>query len=150
MFQINLLKFGTDLRKKSVATMFASCHQVSLYHFETPRAMSLFSLRIPPLRFQITSIGLGEGILFRLGRADLPGCEVGHGNPKKSCRAFLAHRPVEEAEEPGGVPGVAPRVDHLGPQHLMSALYSVRLRGVWSIWVGSLPENQTNAGRPGM
>ena len=49
------------LRKKSVATMFASCHQVSRYHFETLRAMSLFSLRIPPLRFQITSIGLEEG-----------------------------------------------------------------------------------------
>ena len=50
-----------------MATMFASCHQVSLYHLETPRAMSLFSLRIPPLRFQITSIGLEQGIPLTLG-----------------------------------------------------------------------------------
>ena len=55
------------LRKKSVATMFASCHQVSRYHFETLRAMSLFSLRIPPLRFQITSIGLEEGCCCCIG-----------------------------------------------------------------------------------
>ena len=59
---------------------------------------------------------------------DLPWGKVSHGDPEKSGRPLLAHRPVEEPEEPGGVPGVAPRVDHLGPEHFMSALHSVRLR----------------------
>ena len=31
-----------------------------LYHLETLRAMSLFNFRIPPLKFQITSIGLAH------------------------------------------------------------------------------------------
>ena len=44
----------------------------------------------------------------------IPGSEMGHGDPEKGGRPLLPHRPVEEPEQPGGVPRVAPRVDHLG------------------------------------
>ena len=48
-------KAGGNIMKKEKDTT-----KPHLYHLETLRAMSLFSLRIPPLKFQITSIGLAH------------------------------------------------------------------------------------------
>ena len=112
----------------------------------TPRAMSLFSFLIPPLRFQMTSIGLGDG---DGGQGHFwyslipPWSEMGHGHPEVGGGPLLAHRAVEEAEKPGnlldpqivlvrhlpaGVPGVAPGVDHLRPEGLVSVLHHVVLQ----------------------
>ena len=68
----------------------------------TPRAMSLFSFLIPPLRFQMTSIGLGDGLQEHFQYSFvLPWSEMGHSHPQVGGGPLLAHGAVEEAEEPG-------------------------------------------------
>ena len=55
-------------------------------------------------------------LMSMIAMTGIPGSEMGHGDPEKGGRPLLPHRPVEEPEQPGGVPRVAPRVDHLGTQ----------------------------------
>ena len=63
-------------------------------------------------RYRVTDTGM----MSMIAMTGIPGSEMGHGDPEKGGRPLLPHRPVEEAEQPGGVPRVAPRVDHLGTQ----------------------------------
>ena len=92
----------------------------------------------------MTTIGLGDdGQGHFLYSFIQPWSEMGHGHPEVGGGALLAHRAVEEAEEPGdlldpqavlaqhlpaGVPRVAPGVDHLGPEGLVSVLHHVVLQ----------------------